>query len=234
MELWYWISYRKKYFLKPAILFSVILFKSFFSLSVHERRTSNYLKWSLYHRTMYRQGRYGGSILWLEIIILSYSEPLNYFTPLFLMNSSVRSRFTKEASCHGAARSPNIIHVHDHGLEGMTLYIVMEYVKGSSSQNYLNTYGNLSLQISHRESHSGNRSWSFEYSPSKRLSSSRYKPDNMLIAERGVKLTDFAPVQVPDTKQTQTKAIMGTPAYMPPEQRISAKKSLLNLIFILS
>ena len=37
-------------------------------------------------------------------------------------------------------------------------------------------------------------------------------------------LADFGLVQIPDANQTHTKAVMGTLAYMPPEQRISAKR----------
>ena len=153
---------------------------------------------------------------------LQLPRAIKLLHPSLLLNNSVRSRFTKEALAMAQLDHPNIIHVYDHGLEGMTLYIVMEYVKGSSLQNYLNQHGTLSLEEAARATLEIARG--LEYSHQKGYLHRDIKPDNMLIAENGLKLTDFGLVQVPDMRQTQTKAIMGTPAYMPPEQRISAKK----------
>ena len=53
------------------------------------------------------------------------------------------------------------------------------------------------------------------------------KPDNILIGdENSVKITDFgiASLQEQDQRMTRTGMIMGTPNYMPPEQRMDSSK----------
>ena len=53
------------------------------------------------------------------------------------------------------------------------------------------------------------------------------KPEkDMLVSNNRIVLADFGLVHIPETSNTQTKAIMGTLQYMPPEQReISAKRT---------
>ena len=45
-----------------------------------------------------------------------------------LLGDDVRERFQTEAVAMANLKHPNIVQIYDLGLEGMTLYIVMEYI----------------------------------------------------------------------------------------------------------
>ncbi len=145
--------------------------------------------------------------------------------PELVVRKSIRERFTTEAIAMARVNHPNIVHVYDHGIEGMTLFIVMEYLPHGSLQEYLDKKGPLSrfqavsvcldvalalekaheLEIIHRD----------------------IKPDNILLSPQGCKITDFgiARIELESRSVTRTQAVMGTLPYMSPEQRLSAKKT---------
>ena len=143
--------------------------------------------------------------------------------PTFLLNHKVRERFTQEALSMAQLQHPNVVHVYDHGMEGTSLFLVMEYLPHGSIEQYLRVNGSIpvgqALQVLLDISNG------LSYAHQKGYIHRDIKPDNMLIGEMGVQLADFGLVHVSSLEQTQTKAVMGTLAYMPPEQRVSAKKT---------
>ena len=156
---------------------------------------------------------------------LKTERAVKVLRPEFMVRKTVRERFTTEAVAMANLSHPNIVHVYDHGLEGMTAFIVMEYLPQGSLQSYLDRNGSLSkpqaisicldiaraLEKAHRQG----------------IIHRDIKPDNILLSSRGAKLSDFglARMEQDDRKVTKTRAVMGTFPYMPPEQRLSAKKT---------
>lgn len=132
-------------------------------------------------------------------------------------SQAFQERFLREAKAAARVNHPNVTAIYDIGMTHGETFIVMEYVDGISLHKFISDKGvlkpreavNLTVQacsalnaihkagIVHRD----------------------IKPENFLISKGGmVKLTDFGLAKADDMRLTRANMVMGTPAYMPPEQ----------------
>jgi eukaryotic-like serine/threonine-protein kinase len=128
-------------------------------------------------------------------------------------------RFRTEA--HSAARlqHPNIVSVYDADREGITQYLVMEYVKGEDLKHHLDAGHRYSLEQSVRMVR--DLLLALEYAHQRKIIHRDIKPANMLIEPDGrLKLTDFGVARIQDSGEaTRTQGgMVGTLKYMSPEQ----------------
>ena len=152
---------------------------------------------------------------------LQVERAIKLLHPEFIPNHKVRERFVNEARAMAQIRHPNVVQIFDQGQDGVSLFLVMEYYR----------MGSLERILSDRKLVIPEALWVLK-EVSRGLAEAHgkgylhrdIKPENMLLSEKGVHLADFGLVQIPNANQTRTKAVMGTLAYMPPEQRISAKR----------
>ncbi len=150
----------------------------------------------------------------------------------FLANTDLRRRFVREAKILARLSHPNIIHVIDAGTEGDWAYYVMEYVEGIDYKQILRdkeTTLNEKLGIIIQTLQG------LEYAHNNGVIHRDLKPANIMVDHEGhARLTDFGIAHlfarpIGDSRsgageqETQTGDMMGTPAYMAPEQRTSAK-----------
>ena len=127
-------------------------------------------------------------------------------------------RFVGEARSIAKLSHPNVVTVYDQGADGHILYLAMEYVPGRTLRDLLNSRGRLiprealdimagvlgglaaahDAGIAHRD----------------------VKPENVLLNDSGaVKVADFGLARLlVQTSQTKTGMIIGTAAYLAPEQ----------------
>jgi eukaryotic-like serine/threonine-protein kinase len=127
-------------------------------------------------------------------------------------------RFVSEARSVARLSHPNVVTVFDQGADGRTLYLAMEYVPGRTLRDLLTERGVLSprealdimegvlagLAAAHQAG----------------IAHRDVKPENVLITDaRVVKVADFGLARlVAATSQTKSGMIIGTAAYLAPEQ----------------
>lgn len=142
-------------------------------------------------------------------------------------DAEVLQRFEREVQATSALTHPNTVAIYDYGIaDDGTFYYVMEYLPGHTLEEIVATEGPLAperavlllrqVASALNEAHAAG------------LTHRDIKPGNVMVCERGgisdvAKLLDFglvvtAGLQAADAKLTQAGMILGTPAYMSPEQ----------------
>ncbi|MGO4446074.1 protein kinase [Mycobacterium sp. 2YAF39] len=128
------------------------------------------------------------------------------------------TRFQREARAVARLSNPGLVSVYDQGIDGRHPYLVMELVEGGTLRELLRERGPMpphavaavlapvlgGLAAAHAAG----------------LVHRDIKPENVLISDRGeVKIADFGLVRaVAEAKITSTSVILGTAAYLSPEQ----------------
>ncbi|KAB7760119.1 serine/threonine protein kinase [Mycolicibacterium mucogenicum DSM 44124] len=128
------------------------------------------------------------------------------------------TRFQREARAAAGLKSPGLVAVYDQGFDGRHPFLVMELVEGGTLRELLRERGPMpphavaavlapmldGLAVAHEAG----------------LVHRDIKPENVLISDSGeVKIADFGLVRaVAEAKITSTSVILGTAAYLSPEQ----------------
>ncbi len=129
------------------------------------------------------------------------------------------ARFHREAKAIAALRHPNIVQIYDIDIADDFYYMVMEFIDGGTLKDRLiQASGPLAIkEMAHifREVASA-----LDYAHRQGVLHRDIKPANVLLSGSGrVVLTDFGIARiVSDTQFTVTGTLVGTPAYMSPEQ----------------
>lgn len=128
------------------------------------------------------------------------------------------TRFQREARAVARLKDPSLVAVYDQGIDGQHPFLVMELIEGGTLRELLRERGPMpphavaavlapvlgGLAVAHRAG----------------LVHRDVKPENVLISDDGdVKIADFGLVRaVAEAKITSTSVILGTAAYLSPEQ----------------
>jgi serine/threonine protein kinase len=131
------------------------------------------------------------------------------------------ARFRREALAAARLQHPNVVQVFDSGQdpESHRHYIVMEYVEGPSAADLLREYRELDVEQTVaivRDACHG-----LDYAHRAGVVHRDVKPGNLLLAEEtGItKLADFGIAKAAEqTRITQVGSVLGTAAYLSPEQ----------------
>lgn len=152
--------------------------------------------------------------------------------PSEIAQGEARERFLREARVVGQLSHPNIITLHDMGIEesSQTPYLVMEYIEGMPLDRVLEK-GTLPLPracawIAHAAE-------ALDIAHKRGVIHGDVKPANILItADAKVKLTDFGMARVA-RREARESALLGTPAYWCPEQIMGRPQDARSDIFSL-
>ena len=128
------------------------------------------------------------------------------------------TRFQREARAVAGLKDPGLVAVYDQGIDGQHPFLVMELIEGGTLRELLRERGPMpphavaavlrpvlgGLAVAHRAG----------------LVHRDIKPENVLVSDAGeVKIADFGLVRaVAEAKITSTSVILGTAAYLSPEQ----------------
>ncbi len=153
--------------------------------------------------------------------------------------AEIEGRFLKEAKLAGRLQHPNIVTVFDVGRDGDVCFIAMEYVEGSPLTRYLGRADELPIrakvgivrQVAEALGHAHQRG----------VVHRDIKPGNILIARDGrAKVTDFGIgkfTEATSAELTRTGQMIGSPAYMSPEQvrgeKLDGRSDLFSLGVVL-
>jgi serine/threonine-protein kinase len=130
-------------------------------------------------------------------------------------------RFMREAQAVARLNHPHIVQVYDFGEEKDVAYIVMEFIKGKELKNFFDANERFELKEAVRIMCELLDALDFAHEGG--IVHRDIKPANvMLDGQARVKLADFGVARVSDDRsaaeKTQAGTMVGTPAYMSPEQ----------------
>ena len=132
------------------------------------------------------------------------------------------ARFEREARAVAALRHPNIVIVHDFDVEDNIYYMVMEFIDSQSMKEKLLQLNasKMYMPLSDIGRIMGHVTSALDYAHGCGMLHRDVKPSNVILNSTGEAfLTDFGIARILSSTQfTATGALIGTPAYMSPEQ----------------
>ena len=191
------------------------------------------------YRIEERIGRGGMGVVYrAQHMNLQRRAAIKIIAPEFADTKGFRSRFIREARIAAALQHPNIVTVYDAGQSGSTLYIAMQFIRGSDLAAILNEEGRLrpyrAIDVCRQVASA------LDAAHGMALIHRDVKPGNVLIEGRRAYLTDFGLTKSSGaTKSALTQAgeLVGTIHYVAPEQieggQVDARTDVYSLACLL-
>ncbi len=174
-----------------------------------------------------------GKVFLAQHIQLNRKVAIKVLHPHLTYSNEFRNRFKSEANLLAQLQHPNIVTLHDYVENNDLLALVMEFVEGTSLEDYLKNKSYipeselipLFSQVLE----------AFQYAHDNGIIHRDIKPANIILTHDGkVKILDFGIAKIKgNLTQTQTGTQMGTVLYMSPEQIKGQKVDIRSDIYSL-
>jgi len=141
--------------------------------------------------------------------------------PKYMRSTTVFHRFLREARSIAQLSHYNIVQLYELEQDDNGLYIVMEYVEGTSVLERLRSRG--AWTAAETIPILSQMCEALDLAHSRGIIHRDIKPANILLTSGGVpKLVDFGLAHEPESDSTAVGSVLGTVDFMAPEQRVSA------------
>jgi serine/threonine-protein kinase len=182
-------------------------------------------------------GRLGGGgmaeVYLARDLVLDRDVALKLLRDQYAEDTGFVERFRQEARNAAGLSHPNIVQVYDRGCSGGAYYIAMEYVPGGTLKDRV--VGEGPLDPHEAAAIAGQVADALSAAHAKGVVHRDIKPHNVLLAGgRIVKVADFGIARAASSPAvTATSVILGTAAYMSPEQAKGEPATLASDLYSL-
>jgi eukaryotic-like serine/threonine-protein kinase len=163
-----------------------------------------------------------GVVYRAEDVTLGRTVALKFMRPDYTIDDAAEARFLREARSVAALDHLNICTVHEAGTsaDGL-LYLAMSYYRGETLKDYLTSSG--ALPVGQALDIAGQIARGLACAHAAGIIHRDLKPANVMLTPDGtVKILDFGLAKTRDQTMTASGVLMGTVAYMSPEQLVGA------------
>jgi len=127
------------------------------------------------------------------------------------------ARFIQEAKAVARLNHANIVQVYDFSVESDVAYLVMEFIQGRELRSFFEAHEKFEPAEAVRVM--GELLDALDFAHEAGVIHRDIKPANvMLDSQRRVKLADFGVARIQDSERSAAGTMVGTPAFMSPEQ----------------
>ena len=145
------------------------------------------------------------------------------------------ARFEQEAKATAGLSHPHIVAIYDIGQEGESHYLILEFVDGPSLSGLISSQPGARCDAATTLRIGSQVCQALEYAHSHGVLHRDIKPENIMITSAGLpKLMDFGLARaLGGPNLTQRGVIVGTPAYLPPEQALGKRSDARSDLYSL-
>jgi hypothetical protein len=145
------------------------------------------------------------------------------------------ARFEQEAKATAGLSHPHIVAIYDIGQEDESHYLILEFVDGPNLSGLISSQPGARCDAATTLRIGSQVCQALEYAHSHGILHRDIKPENIMITSEGLpKLMDFGLAgALRGSKLTPRGVIVGTPAYLPPEQALGKRSDARSDLYSL-